>query len=183
MWTWVGKFPPHHLPPSLEQNIRGKVAWVSNEPITLWSKVLRASLTPNEQPTHKVFNKTFSKAFRVEQTFDSMTSPDLAPHLFIMLVHPRKNNSFTDAIDVAAQRVSINIRQREAGVWTWRVLELPRRYPRQHQCLRGITSHVTWTIINGEILTRQVTNTSSVYFLAFQCCSKWGQVPQSSWYV
>jgi len=49
-----------------------------------------------------------------------------------MLVHPSQDDSFTNTVDVTAQWVGIDIGQREAGVGTWRVLELPWCYPCQH---------------------------------------------------
>jgi len=69
---------------------------------------------------------------RVERAFDSSSTPDFGPHLLVVLVHPRKNDPLSNAVDVTAQWVSIYIRQCKCRVWTRRVLELPRRYLGQH---------------------------------------------------
>jgi len=74
------------------------------------------------------------------QTFDISCTPDSGPHLFIMLVQPGKDDTFSDAVDVTAQRVGVHVRQRNTSIWTGRVLELSRRYLGQHQCLQYTTA-------------------------------------------
>jgi len=75
-----------------------------------------------------------------QRTFDIRRTPDSGSHLFIMLVQPREDDTFSDAIDVTTVWVGIYIRQCNTSVWTHRVLELSWCYLGQHQRLQHITA-------------------------------------------